>query len=93
MTWQRCCEPRVAADMNLRHERGCPCYPYRKLTIVEESELRDFRLRRSIDRNLPSLDELAKSVGAHPARHLRIVDDPEYLDAHSDDDDDREVTW
>jgi hypothetical protein len=80
--------------MNLRHEKTCPWYPWRKLTIVEESELRDFRVRRSIDRNLPSLDELAKSVGSHPAgKHLRLVDDNDYVSAHSDDEDDSEVPW
>lgn len=91
MTWNRCCEPRVAADMNLRHEKGCPLYPQRKLTIVEESDLRDWRIRRNAER-LPTVEEIAMldAALAAPAR-LRLVDQ-DYIDAHLDDDDDVERT-
>jgi hypothetical protein len=77
--------------MQLRHERICPWYPYRKLTILEERELRDWRIARNAER-IPTLDELAASVEAHPAgKHLRLVDDSDYMDAHFDDDDDVET--
>ena len=93
MTWQRCCEPKRMDDGELRHAKNCAieAYRFRKLSIVEESDLREFRILRSAGR-LPSLDELAASVESHPSRHgLRLA--PGYIDAHSDDDDDSEVSW
>jgi hypothetical protein len=80
VTWARCCTPEVMSDFSWRHARDCPRTPLKKLTALEEL---DFKTR-----GLPTREQLA-STARHPSgRHLHSVKDSDYIDAHSDDEDD-----